>query len=72
MKKYLNIKSGSIRNKKGLEINWSIYNWALPLYIDFRNEYLIFIRFFCVSLIIPKKKLRLMAKNINELLEKNK
>jgi hypothetical protein len=56
MKKYLNLKSGFIRNKKGLELNWSIYDWALPLSIDLSSEYLIFIRLFCVSLIIPRKK----------------
>ena len=55
MKKYLNPKSGFIRNKKGLELNWSIYDWALPLSIDFSTEYLVFIRLFCVSLIIPRK-----------------
>ena len=55
MKKYLNIKSGFVRNKKGLELNWSLYDWALPLSIDFSSEHLIFIRLFFVSLIIPRK-----------------
>lgn len=53
MKKYLNIKNGFTRNKKGLELNWSIYDWALPISIDFSSKHLIFIRFLCVSLIIP-------------------
>lgn len=56
MKKYLDIKCGYIRGKSGVELNWSIYDWALPLSIDFSSEYLLFIRFLCVSLIIPTKK----------------
>ncbi len=54
MKKYLNIKSGFLRNKKGLELNWSIYDWALPLSVDFSSEHLIFIRLFCVAFILPR------------------
>jgi hypothetical protein len=51
MEKYFNFKSGFIRSKKGLELNWSIYDWALPLSIDFTSKHIIFIRIFCVSLI---------------------
>lgn len=58
MKKYLNIKSGFIRFKNDFEINWSFYDWALPLSIDISSEYLIYIRVLCISFIfqIPRKK----------------
>lgn len=48
MKKYLNFKSGFLRWKR-LELNWSIYDWALPFNIDFSSEYFIFIRFFVLA-----------------------
>ena len=59
MKKHLNIKNGFIRYRNGLELNWSIYEWALPISIDFSSEYIIFIRLLCISLIIPINKLKL-------------
>lgn len=52
-KKYLNISNGFYRFKNRVEINWSIYEWALPVSVEFGNG-LVFIRFLCVSLIIPK------------------
>lgn len=58
MKKHLNTKNGFTRNKKGLELNWSIYDWALPLSIDCSSKYLIFIRLLCISIIIPRGKHR--------------
>jgi len=54
MKKHLEPKYGYIKFKR-FEINYSIYEWALPFSIDF-TEYLIFMRFFCVSVIINKTK----------------
>lgn len=58
MKKYLNIKCGYIKFKNKIELNWSIYDWALPLSIDFSSKYLFFIRFLCISLIYEKKVTR--------------
>lgn len=52
-KQCLDWKSGFIRFKY-VEINWSIDDWALPLNLTF-DKYLIFIRLFCVSLIIFRK-----------------
>jgi hypothetical protein len=54
MKKYLNIKSGFIRFNNDIELNWSLYEWALLFSIDFSNNYL-FLRFLCVSIILPIK-----------------
>jgi len=45
--------NGYLRFKNGIELNWSIYEWALPLSFEV-TEYLIFTRFFCFSIIIPK------------------
>lgn len=56
MKKYINFKSGFIRNKKRFELNWSLYDWSLPLSIDFSCDNYIFIRFLCISLIIQRRK----------------
>jgi hypothetical protein len=52
MKKHLDIKSGFVRIKNRLELNWSIYEWALPLHIDFSSQYVMFIRVLCISLVI--------------------
>ena len=54
MKKYLYANNGFYRFKNRVEINWSVYEWAIPLSVEF-SEYLIFVRVLCVSLIIPKK-----------------
>ena len=57
MKKvYINFKSGFIRNKYGLEFNWSIYDWALPFQLDFSIKTIFYIRILCFSLFIPIKK----------------
>ena len=48
--------SGFIRNKKGWELNWSIYEWALPFSVDFTSEYLVFVRFLFISVIFPKNE----------------
>lgn len=52
-KKCLMLDSGFIRFKNGVEINWSISDWALPLSITF-SEHLLFIRILFISLIIQK------------------
>lgn len=46
---------GFIKNKKGLEFHWSLYEWALPLSVEV-TEHLVFVRLLCASLIIPKKR----------------
>jgi hypothetical protein len=53
-KKYLNVKDGFYRFKNRIEINWSIYEWALPLGL-YLGHGLIEIRFLCVSVFIPQK-----------------
>lgn len=54
MKKHLNTKSGFYRFNNRVEINWSVYEWALPFSIEF-SEYLMLVRVLCISLIIPRK-----------------
>lgn len=51
MKKHLD---GFIRFNNGMEINWSIYDWALPLGISF-STYTICLQFFCVYFFFPRK-----------------
>jgi len=53
-KKCLLWESGFVRFRNDFEINWSFYDWALPLNITF-SEYLVFVRFFAVSFIFPRK-----------------
>lgn len=55
MKKYISFKMGFVRFKNNLEINWSVYEWALPLSFEI-SEYVLFVRVLCVSVIIPKNK----------------
>lgn len=50
--KYINWKSGFI-NYGFIEINWSIYDWALPIEIQFES-YLFYLRILCISIILPK------------------
>ncbi len=53
--KYIDLKAGYIRFEK-YELNWSIYNWSILFDIDFSSEYMLFIRFLCISLIVDKTK----------------
>ena len=55
-KHYFNWNWGYIRFKNNIELNWSLTDWALPLSFDLSCDYLIFIRFLFISLIIPKTK----------------
>lgn len=55
MKKHLSLFNGFVRFKS-IELNWSIYDWALPLSIDIQSKYMIIIRLLCVSIIIFKNK----------------
>ena len=52
--KHISFKSGYIRFKFGLEINWMLNNWALPLCIDV-SSYLAYIQIFCVTFYIEHK-----------------
>lgn len=52
-KKYITLVEGFIRYKNGFELNWSLFDWALPLNIDLSTKKIIFIRFLCLSFIIP-------------------
>lgn len=54
MKKHISFKMGFIRFKNRIEINWSIYEWALPFSFEL-SGYLLFFRFLCFSIIIPKR-----------------
>lgn len=64
MKKYLNMSNGFIRFDNEFELNWSMYDWALPLTIDFSSKYLLFIRILCLSFIIPIPQKRLKNKSV--------
>lgn len=52
-KKYLNLTNGFYRFNNGFEINWCLRDWALPIGVDFNNDYLIFIQVLFVRFIIP-------------------
>lgn len=49
-KKYIAFDSGYIRFKR-LEINWSLYDWALPFEIQFGENKLIYFRILIVDFI---------------------
>ena len=49
-KKKIALLSGFIAFRSGLEIHWSLSNWALPFGLEFVSG-LIFIRFLCLEII---------------------
>lgn len=49
-----NYLSGFYRFKNGFEINWSIYDWALPFGFSYSN-YLTSVSFLCLTFFIPRK-----------------
>lgn len=53
-KQYKNLKLGFVRFKNGFEINWSIYDWALPLGFGF-TDYLYSVSFLCFTFFFPRK-----------------
>ena len=53
MKKHLEWKSGYIRSRKDVELNWNVCDWALPFNLGFSDSYT-FIGFLCFVLIIPR------------------
>lgn len=61
-KKYLAFDSGYIRFKSGMEINWSIYDWSLPLNIEFSTTGLFFLRILCISFIFKVGSLMFFRK----------
>lgn len=55
MKKYKSLKLGFIRLKNGFEINWSIYDWALPFGFGF-TDYLFSVSFLCFTFFFLRTK----------------
>jgi len=53
-KKHLNILNGFYRVRNGFEINWSIYDWALPFGFGF-TDYLFSVSFLCFTFFFPRK-----------------
>lgn len=57
-KKYCSRSHGYVRFDR-CEISWSIYDWAIPFSIDFSSDLMVFIRVFCVGLVISTNGNRL-------------
>jgi hypothetical protein len=53
-KKYICFSNGFVRFNNGIEINWSVDDWALPLAIQ-HTYYVVFIQILCISFTFPKK-----------------
>lgn len=65
-KKYLKLDSGYYRFNNRIEINWSIYDWALPVCIDFSNVmYFLYIRILFISVFIPYDNKKLLDRTNN-------
>lgn len=45
---------GFCRFRNGFEINWSIYDWALPFGFSF-TDYLFSVSFLCFTFFFPRK-----------------
>ncbi len=56
IKQSYNSWDGGYWRFKHIEINWSLFEWALPLHVDFRTKNLGIITILCVTFFFIKTK----------------